>query len=305
MKNLYIVDDSTNTSVYQIIFPKNKQIDLKEVSPTTLSSEKIQRDKLPKILGIAKPKLIDWVLDSTILNKIPNIVGICTKSSWKEYIDLKYCQDNNIKVLNNVGINSRSVAEYAIFQMLALARNLPQQIKNDFNEKTCITQEHTEIENKIAGIIGLGNIGSHIAKICNGLGMKVRYWSRENRNDQYQFLKLHDLLKSSDFIFNCVETSEETRDFLDKTKLNLMKSTTYFISVLGGCGWKNVQDDYHLIEMVKKTNQQVTVLRIVTTQISKCLELKMKIYFFLCLWHTILKRPIRELKKDLLKIFYQ
>lgn len=252
MKHLYIVDDTDQKGKYSKLFKENKKIELIDVSPTTLSEKPINTDSVEKIIGIAKPQQLGWKLPSNVLKTIPNLKAICTKSSWKEYIDLNYCEQNNIAIFNNVGINSQSVAEYAIFQMFALARYLPSQIKHQYKEKECISQEHFEIAGKTAGIIGLGNIDSRIAKLCEGLGMNVIYWSRSNKNTNHQFSELNNLLSTSDVIFNCIETSKETSNFLNKSNLELIKPTSFVVSVLGGCGWENVQDDYYLINMVKK-----------------------------------------------------
>lgn len=245
MKKIYIIDKKSNKYQYLKYFKDC------EVGENILNYKQIHKDHSNKIIGIAVPPLIDWSLPSEILKKIDKVDGICTKSSWMEYIDLDYCKNKNIIVKNNVGINSQSVAEYAIFQMMNLVCKINYQFINDYKLESNEKSEHIEIMGKTAGIIGLGNIGNRIAVLCRGLGMDVIYWSRNPKIVPYKYQNLDKLLKNADFIFNCVETCKDTMGFLNKTKLSLMKKSSYFISILGGAGW-GVEDDYFLIDMVKK-----------------------------------------------------
>jgi len=203
-----------------------------------------------KIIGIA-PGIIDWKVPNEVLDKIQNIKGISTLSSWAHYIDLEYCKKRSIIVTNTPGANSQAVAEYAIWMMFSLAKKLPLQVEENF--KTITDNEHKQIEitGRTAGIIGLGYIGSYIAKMAKGLDMNVVYWSPKSRNDAYKYNELDEVLQTADFVFNCVETYEGTKNLFNKEKLSLMRKEAHFISVLGGMGW-GPEDFDHLIEMVNE-----------------------------------------------------
>ena len=86
-----------------------------------------------------------------------------------DWIDLDYCRENNIAVTNIPKYSTNSVAEYAVFYMMSLAKKLPLQMKNNFKEEYVDSMKNTEIFGKTVGIIGLGTIGSSIAEICNRL----------------------------------------------------------------------------------------------------------------------------------------
>jgi len=205
-----------------------------------------------KVIGVA-PGVAEWKLPKEELEKIKNIRGISTLSAWAQWIDLEYCKQNDIVVTNTPGANSQSVAEYAIWMMFSLAKKLPQQINENFTTNCDQNHQQSEILGKTMGIVGLGNIGSRIAKMGKGLGMDVVYWSPKSKNDNYQYKELTELLKESDFVFNCVETYQETKNLFNKEKLSLMKNTACFISVLGGMGYGQEDDDY-IIEMVNNGN---------------------------------------------------
>jgi phosphoglycerate dehydrogenase-like enzyme len=209
---------------------------------------KINHDA-PKILAIAMPEEIGWDCNKNLIEKLGNIKGICSKSSWIEYIDLKYCDENQISVLNNKGLNSQSVAENAIFMMFALARKLSLQMHEKFESYANTEHEHTEIFGKTAGIIGLGNVGRRIANMCKGLGMNVVYWSKASRDENFKYQPLVEVMKNSDIVFNSIETNKETENFFNKELISNMKTTSFFVSVIGGCGFK-VEDNDCLINAV-------------------------------------------------------
>lgn len=205
-------------------------------------------DSEDKIIGVA-PGILDWKVPTEELRKIENIKGISTLSSWAHYIDLDYCKKNKIVVTNTPGANSQAVAEYALWMMFSLARKLPLQVEENFKSITDLDHKQTEVEGKTVGIIGLGNIGGRIAKMTKGLGMNVVYWSPKSRDNKYEYLELNELLETSDFVINCVETYEGTKGLLNKKNLSLLKKDASFISVLGGMGWGPEDFDY-LIERI-------------------------------------------------------
>jgi len=201
-------------------------------------------DSEEKILAI-EPTVINWSLPTDAISRISNLLGICTSSAWARYIDFDYCRNNSISITKTIGANSQSVAEYGIWMMYCLARRLPMQLqKNDESNY------HTELFGKTVGIIGLGNIGSRIAEIANGIGMRVQYWNRSQKESPYPSVNLEHLIQSSDVIINSVEICADTQGLLGKSLLSKMKPSAFFISVLGGMGW-GVQDDQVLIDMVQ------------------------------------------------------
>lgn len=207
-------------------------------------------DPEEKIIGVA-PGVIEWTFPVEDIKRILKLRGICTKSSWGFYIDIEYCKQNNIWVTNIPGANSRSVAEYAFWMMLSLAKNLPQQQRENF-KSTCDDDHYqTEISDKKMGIIGLGKIGSHLAKMAQGFGMEVWYSGRKPKEVPYRFASVEEVLENADFVFDCLENCPETKNYLNKERLDLMKPTSYFISVMGGAGW-GVEDDNHLVKMVEE-----------------------------------------------------
>lgn len=207
-------------------------------------------DEDPKIIGV-NVGIVEWTLPVEVIKKIKNLVGIASKSSWVFYLDVDYCKKNNIVVTNIAGANSQSVAEHAIWMMFSLAKRLPLQIESNFKTERTESSKGIEVIGKTVGIIGFGNIGSRIAKMAKGLGMNVIYWSPNSRDKNYKFEELDNVLKNSDFIFNCIEAYDKTKNFFDKEKLNLLSKNSYFISVMGGMGW-GTEDNNYLIKLANE-----------------------------------------------------
>ena len=88
------------------------------------------------------------------------------------------------------------------------------------------------LEGKTAGIIGLGSIGNEIAKNCEALGMKVKYWNRKQKVNDYEFVDLETLFQKCDFIFPSLISNEDTRSIITDNLIKLMKSDASFISIV-------------------------------------------------------------------------
>lgn len=242
--NIYLIADKPRVEMVV-----NELSELGKVVPVKdLDEIIVADDQEEKVIGVA-PGLVDWKLPVEKLEKIKGIVGICTLSAWAQWIDLKYCKENSILVTNTPGANSQSVAEYAIWMMFSLAKKLPLQIHDNFETQANEIHQQAEIFSKTMGVVGLGNIGSRIAKMGNGLGMNVLYWSPNSRDAQYEYCELDYLMSKADFVFNCVETYQKTNNLFSRERISLMKSTACFISVLGGMGYGQ-EDDNFIIESV-------------------------------------------------------
>ncbi|HQT45198.1 MAG TPA: NAD(P)-dependent oxidoreductase, partial [Candidatus Micrarchaeota archaeon] len=89
-------------------------------------------------------------------------------------IDVPACEKKGIKVINTPGASSDAVAELALAFMLALARKIPQahmSMKQGKWDKKAFVG--TELAGKTLGIVGYGRIGSKVAKLASGFGMKI------------------------------------------------------------------------------------------------------------------------------------
>ena len=195
-------------------------------------NEKYVSSNEEKILVI-DPDKINWELGNDLIDKIPNLKAVCLMSTSYGYVDIDYCNKKGITITNVPKYSTDSVAEYASFLMMALARKLPMQIKNNYKEEFIATYLQKQIKNAKASIIGLGSIGTRLAEVLNGMGMNVSYWSRKSRDNRFQYEELENIFKTADFIFPTFSINEETKKIISDSLINMMKNSASIISIVG------------------------------------------------------------------------
>ena len=155
-------------------------------------------------------------------------------------IDIEAATRRGIIVVNAPTANTIAAAEQAITLMLALARRVPQ--ANDslrhgrWERKKFVG---VEVRNKVLGVVGLGRIGTEVAKRAQGLDMEIiaydPYVSADHaaRYD-VQFMDLPDLLKQADFITLHTPLTPDTRHMINDETLATMKPTARLINCARG-----------------------------------------------------------------------
>jgi glycerate dehydrogenase len=122
--------------------------------------------------------------------------------------------------------------------------------KNYDNFTKYLKVPHFEIQNKTLGVIGAGAIGQQVMKVAKALGMNILVYSRTPKDLgdlAIKFVSLEELLKESDFVtIHCPLTSD-TKHLINKSKLELMKSSAFIINTARG----EVIKETDLIEALK------------------------------------------------------
>ncbi len=180
-----------------------------------------------RILAI-DPDFCKWKITNDDIDRIPNLKAIILQTTSFSYLDVAYCRQKGISVMNLRGFSSLAVAEWAMMAALNLARKIPLLIKNgwklDFNK-----HKGYELRGKTAGVIGLGRIGKLVAENCKGIGMEVKYWSRRTRDERFALTELSALMASSDVIFLALPRNDETAVLLTEPLLRSMKKSAIFV----------------------------------------------------------------------------
>lgn len=200
-----------------------------------------------KIIGVS-PDYTNWEFSNKIVEKIPNIKALCLATTAYHYIDLNYCKERNIVVTNIPKYATESVAEYLMFLAMCVAKKLPLQIKNNNRQDFSESYIQKNMKGKIAGIIGLGNIGKKVASLCKNMNMDVIYWSNSSRDEKYRYVNLDELFENADFIFCTLAINDDTKKIIIDNLLNKMKPTSSFISGSG----TNLHNHKLLIEKAEK-----------------------------------------------------
>ena len=195
---------------------------------------------------LVTPKLIDAA---------PDLKLICESATGVNNIDLEYAASKGIPVRNAVGYSTSSVVQSTFMQILSLLGEGPYYddcVKSGRYSKMDIftdpSKNWEELDGKTIGIIGMGNIGSRVAKIAEAFGMNVCYYSTSGTGHckEYPCLELNDLLKASDIVSIHAPLNERTNGLIGAEQLGMMKQTAILINM--GRGW--IVDEKALAEAV-------------------------------------------------------
>lgn len=177
-------------------------------------------------------------VDKELIDSFPSLKYIGLLATGTGTVDLNYAERKKIVVCNIPGYATESVAEWVFGLILEHLRDLERakQVsrKGDFTDDGFSA---TEIKGKKFGIIGLGRIGQRVAKIAQGFGAQVSYWSRNRKRgaekENIKYESIDDLVKTSDFISLHALTTKDTEGILNAKRLNSIKSGTVVINVCG------------------------------------------------------------------------
>ena len=207
------------------------------------------KDNEPKIL-MADPEWYHWNLRKEHISKIKNLKAICLNTTAFDWVDWQYCKDNGIIVTHTPKYSTDSVAEYAIFLMMCLAKKLPIQIKSNYKMEYNHEMLNTEIRNKTVGIIGLGTIGTRIAELCDNLGMNVIYWSKSKKENKYKRVEIDNIFKEADYIIPTFATNEETRKIITDERIEMMNGNSLINIII------NPEEIYNHKLMIKRAENK-------------------------------------------------
>ena len=227
---------------YQNIFEEFIDVDkYKDKFEFTIFNEPFQSED-EAILALEKFDALFVMRERTPLTKallegLKNLKYIFTSGMRNKSIDLEYTKNRKI-IVCGTEINSNPTAEITWTLILGLVRNMKQEIDNMF-QGYWQTTIGFELKGKILGIIGLGKIGSQVARIGKAFGMQVVAWS-ENLNlseaDKLGVLPMskEELFRQSDIISLHVVLGERYENLITENELKMMKKTCFLINTSRG-----------------------------------------------------------------------
>ena len=175
-----------------------------------------------------------------LIDAAPNLKLICESATGVNNIDLEYAASKGIPVRNAIGYSTDSVVQTTFMHILSLVGRAPyfdNSVKSGKYSQsgmfTDVSVNWWELSGKNIGIIGLGNIGSRVAKVAEAFGMKVSYYSTSgtSHSKDYPSVSLEQLLSESDIVSIHAPLNERTLGLIGQKELRLMKPSAYLINM--------------------------------------------------------------------------
>ncbi|MFA6300775.1 MAG: NAD(P)-dependent oxidoreductase [Candidatus Paceibacterota bacterium] len=185
---------------------------------------------------------INSVISKNIIDSLPILKFITTRSTGFEHIDLEYCAVKGIKVSNVPAYGPHTVAEFAFSLILNLSRNVINANNHlrdtmDFNFYSSL--KGFDLFGKTLGVIGTGKIGKNAIKIARGFGMNVvaydtfpdAVFAKENN---FTYKSLLEVLGEADIVTIHAPYTKENHHLINRDNISKMKKGIYLINTARG-----------------------------------------------------------------------
>ena len=236
MLKVAILDDYQNVAQEFVDLKKlSGKYEIKVFSETFKNEEEaIQELKEFEALLIMRERTS---ISKNLINNLKKLKFIITSGMRNKAIDLAATKEKNI-IVTGTEINSNPAVELTWALILGLARNVKTEIDNMF-QGYWQTTIGVELKGKILGLIGLGKIGSQVAKIAKAFDMQVIAWSENldlNKCKELDVLPVSkdDLLKTSDFVSIHVVLGDRYKELIKLKEFDMMKKTAFLINTSRG-----------------------------------------------------------------------
>jgi len=172
-----------------------------------------------------------------LISNLKKLKYIITSGMRNKAIDLVAAKKRKI-IVSGTDININPTCELTWALILGLARNLKTETENMY-QGYWQTTVGVELKGKVLGLIGLGRVGSQVAKIAKAFGMQVMAWSENldlDKCTEFEVLPStkEDLIKNSDFISIHVQGGERYKDCITLKEFDEMKKTAFLINTSRG-----------------------------------------------------------------------
>jgi len=176
-------------------------------------------------------------ITKNLIDNLSKLKFIVTSGLKNKSIDLAAANKRKI-IVCGTDMNINSTPELTWTLILGLARNLKEEIDNMY-QGYWQTTVGVELKGKILGLIGLGKVGSQVAKIGKAFGMQVMAWSENLNLDTCKELDVlpsskEDLIKNADFLSIHVQGGERYKNCITLKELDKMKKTSFLINTSRG-----------------------------------------------------------------------
>ncbi len=226
-------------------FPKDKLV---------FSTEKLTLKNVNKYKNLDSVSVFIYSkINPELLEKLPNLKLITTRSTGFNHIDLETCRKKKIIVCNVPVYGENTVAEHAFALILGLSRKIVGCVNRTKKGSFDLTGlRGFDLMGKTLGVVGCGNIGKHVIRMAKGFEMNVLAFDLFKDNKfakkmEFKYVSMDKLLKNSDIITLHVPLNKHTLHLMDKKKFSKMKNGAYLVNTSRG----EIVDTNALVNVLK------------------------------------------------------
>lgn len=237
MKKVFIEGAIPETGLNQL----KKHFDVDMYTGETLISQELLIQKIQDADALIT--LLSTQVSRQVIESAPKLKIIANYGAGFNNIDIQAAREHHINVTNTPIASTNATAELTMGILLSVARRIPegdQLCRNEgFNGWSPLFFRGREVSGKTIGIIGLGEIGTAVAKRAKGFDMNILYTGPKRYEDKEaelnaKYVTLDTLLERSDFVtLNCAY-NEQLKHMIDYEAIQKMKPTSYLINASRG-----------------------------------------------------------------------
>lgn len=185
---------------------------------------------------------INSVINRKVIDAMPNLKFISTRSTGVNHIDCEYAKIRGIQISSVPAYGSHTVAEFTFGLILNLSRNI-EKANNYIRESSDFNyfprMEGFDLEGKTLGVVGTGKIGKNVVKIAKSFAMNViaydlfpdLVFAKENN---FEYKSFDDVISLSDILTLHTPYTKENHHFINKESISKMKKGVYLINTARG-----------------------------------------------------------------------
>lgn len=220
------------------------EVNWKKLAAADIYHVSAAKDEVPK----------QWQITAELLARCPRLKVVSSTGAGYDTIDVDACTDAGVLAVNQAGGNAGSVAEHAFAFMLSLAHRVKESDQL-MRTTTGLIRENLmghELAGKVLGLVGIGHIGTRMAKLASAFGMEVLAYDpyveeAAIRQRGATPVSLDALLAASDVVSLHCPRNKETLGMFGETQFKAMKRGAWFISTARG----GIHDEAALYETLK------------------------------------------------------
>lgn len=189
------------------------------------------KDELPRL----------WFATAELLARCPKLLCVSTSGAGYDTVDVEACSKAGVIVVNQAGMNAGAVAEHTLGMILSLSKRINECDRRLRRERGFAREEvmGNDIAGKTLGLIGIGHVGTRVARLAQAFGMSVLAYdpyvsAEEIARRGARSVTFDELLAQSDFVsLHCPRTSE-TLGMIDARAFARMKPGVMFVTTARG-----------------------------------------------------------------------